>query len=234
MIIGNKWTPVRRVVDRAGAMVKVDKLCFCLVVAPDKSLAGIFAGTPENAWDQASEVSRKIHITRKAKPFQTILSCAPEMYDELWTAGKCMYKLEPVLADGGELIIYAPHLKEVCVSHGNHIEAIGYHCRDYFLKQWDQYKHFPWGVLAHSTHVRGLGVFENGVEKCRAQVTLASQIPPDKCARINLGYRDPRGIRPSDFANREDEGILLVPHAGEMLFQLEHPPKWAGGNGSPA
>lgn len=231
MIIGNKWTPVRRVVDRAGAMVKLDKLCFCLVVAPDKSLAGLFAGTPEQAWDQASELSRKIHITRKDHSFRTILSCAPAMYDELWTAGKCMYKLEPVLADGGELIIYAPHLKEVCVSHGSHIESIGYHCRDYFLKQWDKFKHIPWGVLAHSTHVRGLGVFEHGIENCRAQVTLASQIPPETCARLNLGYRDPRSIRSSEFANREEEGVLLVPQAGEMLFQLRHPPKWAGGNG---
>src|SRR5947209_213015 len=115
MIIGNKWTPVRKVVDRAGAMVQANKFCFCLVVDPQKRLAGVFAGTPEAAWDQASELSRKVHITYKDKPFHTILSCAPPMYDELWTAGKCMYKLEPVLADDGELIIYAPHLKEVCV-----------------------------------------------------------------------------------------------------------------------
>jgi lactate racemase len=227
MIIGNKWTPVRKVVDRAGAMVKLDKLCFALVVAPDKSLAGLFAGTPEAAWDKASDLSRQIHITYKEKPFHTILSCAPPMYDELWTAGKCMYKLEPVLADGGELIIYAPHLKEICVSHGRHIEAIGYHCRDYFLKQWDKFKTVPWGVLAHSTHVRGVGTFENGVEHCRAKVTLATQIPPDKCRRINLGYRDPQSLRLDDFANREDEGILLVPRAGEMLYRLKHPPQWA-------
>jgi nickel-dependent lactate racemase len=231
MIIGNKWTPVRKVVDRAASMVTVEKLCFCLVEAPNKNLAGLFAGSPESAWDKASDLSRQIHITVKDEPFHTILSCSPSMYDELWTAGKCMYKLEPVLADGGELIIYAPHLKEVCVSHGSHIEAIGYHCRDYFLKQWDQFKHIPWGVLAHSTHVRGLGVFENGVEKCRAQVTLASQIPPETCARLNLGYRDPASISLGDFAGREAEGILLVPKAGEMLFQLKHPPKWAGGNG---
>jgi nickel-dependent lactate racemase len=227
MIIGNKWTPVRRVVDRAGAMVKVDKLCFCLVVDAHKELAGLFAGSPEAAWDQASDLSRQIHIIRKQKPFHTILSCAPPMYDELWTAGKCMYKLEPVLADGGELIIYAPHLSEVCVSHGNHIEAIGYHCRDYFLKQWDRFKDVPWGVLAHSTHVRGIGTFENGVERCRAQVTLATQIPSEKCRQINLGYRDPASIRPEDFANREAEGVLLVTKAGEMLFQLEQPPEWA-------
>jgi nickel-dependent lactate racemase len=231
MIIGNKWTPVRKVVDRAGAMVKIDKFCFAMVVASDQSLAGLFAGTPEVAWDQASEVSRQIHITRKSRPFHTILSCAPAMYDELWTAGKCMYKLEPVLADGGELIIFAPHLNEICVSHGKHIEAIGYHCRDYFLGQWDKFKHLPWGVLAHSTHVRGIGTFENGAEKCRATVTLASQIPEETCRRINLNYRDLKKIRVEDFANREDQGILLVPKAGEMLYQLEHPPRWAGGDG---
>ena len=184
MIIGTKRTPVRRVVDRAGAMVSVDKLCFAMVVDPHKNLAGLFAGTPEAAWDGASDLSAQVHIVYKDKPFHTILSCAPPMYDELWTAGKCMYKLEPVLADGGELIIYAPHLDEICVSHGKHIEEIGYHCRDYFLRQWDRFKHVPWGVLAHSTHVRGLGTFENGLEKCRAQVTLASKVSRATCENI--------------------------------------------------
>jgi hypothetical protein len=98
------------------------------------------------------------------------------------------------------------------------------------LKQWDRFKDVPWGVLAHSTHVRGIGAFDNGVERCRAEVTLASQIPPETCKRINLGYRDPKSIRPEEFANREDEGVLLVPKAGEMLFQLKQPPKWAGGS----
>jgi lactate racemase len=229
MIIGNKWTAVRKVVDRAAAMVNVEKLCFSLVVAPDKSLLGLFAGAPEAAWDQASELSRQVHITYKQKPFHTILSCAPPMYDELWTAGKCMYKLEPVLADGGELIIYAPHLSEVCVSHGSHIDKVGYHCRDYFLKQWDRFKDIPWGVLAHSSHVRGIGTYENGIERCRATVTLATQIPEATCRRINLAYRDPGSIRIEDFANREDQGILLVRQAGEMLYKLANPPAWAGG-----
>ena len=225
-IIGNKWTPVRRVVDRAGSMVNVPRLCFCMVVE-GQGLAGLFAGTPESAWDGASDLSRQRHIAYREKPFHTILSCAPKMYDELWTGGKAMYKLEPVLADGGELIIYAPHISVVCVAHGKVIEAVGYHCRDYFLKQWDRFKHHPWGVLAHCAHVYGLGTYENGVEKPRARVTLATQIPPEMCQRINLGYRDPGSIRVEDFANREDEGVLLVPKAGETLFRLKNPPAWA-------
>jgi nickel-dependent lactate racemase len=229
MIIGNKWTPVRKVVDRAGALVTVPKKCFCMVVAPNKDLVGLYAGTPETAWDAASEVSKQHHICYKDKPFHTVLSCAPAMYDELWTGGKCMYKLEPVVADGGELIIYAPHIHEVCIAHGKTIIEIGYHCRDYFLKQWDKFKDYPWGVIAHSTHVRGIGKFENGVEHCRVKVTLATGIPEEICKKINMGYRDPKSIRKQDFANREDEGILLVPKAGEMLYHLKKQPKWAGG-----
>jgi len=230
MIIGNKWTPVRKVVDRAAKMLALDKLCFCLVVHGHE-LAGAFAGAPEPAWDEASELSRSLHVTYEEHPFDTILSCAPPMYDELWTGGKCMYKLEPVLADGGELIIYAPHISEISVTHGRLIEQIGYHCRDYFLKQWDRFKHFPWGVIAHSTHVRGIGTYENGVEHCRARVTLATRIPREVCERINMGYRDPDTIRPADYANRESEGILMVPKAGEMLYQLRNPAPWAKGEG---
>ncbi len=230
MIIGNKWTPVRRVVDRAAQFVQVDKLCFCMVVAPNHNLVGLFAGSPESAWDDASELSRQVHITCKDRPFHTILSCAPKMYDELWTGGKCMYKLEPVLADGGELIIYAPHIREISVTHGKVIEEIGYHCRDYFLKQWDKFKDYPWGVLAHSTHVRGLGTYEDGVEQCRVKVTLATGIPEETCRKINLGYRDPASIQPDEYAGREADGVLLVPKAGEMLFQLKNPPPWAGGH----
>jgi len=225
-IIGNKWTPVRRVVDRAAAMVTVPKLAFCAVVH-DGGLAGLFAGTPEEAWSQAADLSDKLHVIYKDRPFHTVLSCAPAMYDEIWVGGKCMYKLEPVVADGGELIIYAPHIRDISLTHGKLIERIGYHTRDYFLKQWLRFKDEQWGILAHSTHVRGIGSYENGVEKPRIQVTLATQIPEDVCRSINLGYRDPRSIDVSDYQGRETEGVLCVPKAGEMLYRLREPPAWA-------
>jgi nickel-dependent lactate racemase len=226
MIIGNKWTPVRKVVDRIAQMVSVPKLCLCMVVDHD-NLAGLFIGSPEGAWDRASELSKQLHIEYKDQPFHTVLSCAPQMYDELWVGGKCMYKLEPVVADGGELIIYAPHIQEISLTHGKLLREIGYHCRDYFLKQWDRFKDVPWGTLAHSTHVRGIGTFDDGVEKCRVRVTLATGIPEDICRKINLGYRDPKSIEIAEYEGRESEGILCVPKAGEMLFHLKQRPHWA-------
>ncbi|MCB0235589.1 MAG: hypothetical protein KDG58_15515, partial [Anaerolineae bacterium] len=81
------------------------------------------------------------------------------MYDDIWTAAKGMYKLEPVVADGGEVIIYAPHIDEISYTHGAIIDEVGYHVRDYFVKQWDRFGRYPWGVLAHSTHLRGIGEY---------------------------------------------------------------------------
>jgi len=228
-IIGNKWTPVRKVVDRAAALIPIERRAFCMVVRGHNDLAGLYAGMPEEAWSAAADLSRQVHIEFKDKPFHTVLSCAPQMYDELWVGAKCMYKLEPVVADGGKLIIYAPHIHEFAVAHGHTIRAVGYHTRDYFLKQWDKFKYYPWGVLAHSTHVKGIGTFENGIEKPRIECILATGIPEATCRQSNLGYMDPAKINPADYANREAEGILHVPQAGEVLYRLKNAPSTLGG-----
>jgi nickel-dependent lactate racemase len=219
-VIGTKYTPVRAVIDRAADCVKVSKLALTFVVK-GHDLAGLFLGSPEEAWSAAADLSSQVHVIYTDKAYTTVLSVMPEMYDDVWTAGKGMYKMEPVVAAGGEVIIYAPHIDEISYTHGKVIDEIGYHCRDYFAKQWERFKKFPWGVLAHSTHVKGMGTFENGVETPRITVTLATKISPERCKKINLGYRDPATINLADFENREADGILLVKKAGEMLYRLK-------------
>jgi nickel-dependent lactate racemase len=222
-IIGYKETAVRKVVDKAAAFLPMERLCLSLVVK-EPGLAGLFIGTPEQAWRAAADLSEKIHIIYKEKPYQRVLSCAPTMYDDLWTGGKCMYKLEPVVADGGEIIIYAPHISEVSVTHGLIIEKIGYHVRDYFVKQMDDFRNIPGGVMAHSTHVKGIGTFEDGIETPRIDVVLATAIAEETCRRLNLGYRDPKSIDIEEWKNREDEDVLFVPKAGEWLYRLKQDP----------
>ena len=145
------------------------------------------------------------------------------MYDELWTGAKAMYKLEPAVAVGGEVVIYAPHLDVVSRVHGRYIYEAGYHILPYFLNDWERFKHIPLGVLAHSTHLRGSGVMENGVEKPNVRVTLASKISAEDCTRLNLGYLDPSTINIEDWKNKEAEGVLYVPKAGEILYRMKRP-----------
>lgn len=224
-VIGTKYTPVRRVIDIAASMIDKRKLCFSLVVKGE-GLAGLFIGSPEEAYSAAADLSASLHIRFVEKPFKKVLTVMPRMYEDIWTAAKGMYKLEPVVADGGELIIYAPHIDEISHTHGRLVDEIGYHVRDYFVKQWDTFKHFPGGVLAHSTHLRGLGEYDaqTGEERPRIKVSLATRITEARCRQVNLGYVDPDSVNPEEWRDREEEGVLLVPKAGELLYRLKPNP----------
>ena len=186
----------------------------------------MLVGDVYETWNAAADVSSERHIKWCDQPYKRVLSTCPPMYDELWTAGKCMYKMESVVEVGGELIIYAPHLDVVSPVHGKSIYEAGYHILPYFLQDWERYKHLPLGALAHCTHVRGSGVMEHAaagqplIEKPNVRLTLASKISREDCARLNLGYQDPTTINPADWQNREDEGILYVARAGEMLYKV--------------
>lgn len=216
--IGIKDTPVRVMIHAAAQRLKTPVTLAALVVE-GHDLSGLFVGDVFETWSAAADLSSQRHIRWCAQPFKRVLSCAPAMYDELWTAGKAMYKLEPAVALGGEVVIYAPHLEVVSRVHGKYIYEVGYHVLPYFLNDWERFKHVPLGVLAHSTHVRGSGVMENGMEKPNVRVMLASKISPEDCAQLNLGYLDPARINPAEWQNREAEGVLYVPKAGEVLYR---------------
>jgi nickel-dependent lactate racemase len=217
--IGVKDTPVRRVIHRAAAFVDRPLLCLAMAVK-GHDFHGLFIGPHQQAWEAAADLAAQLNIIKVEQPFKQVLSMPAPLYDEIWTAAKAMYKTEPVIADEGEVIIFAPHITEISRTHGTLIRQVGYHVRDYFTKQWERFRDIPWAVLAHSTHVRGVGTFEDGIEHPRIQVTLATGIPEEVCRQINLGYRDPATIDPAQWADREAEGMLLVRDAGEYLYRL--------------
>jgi lactate racemase len=220
-IVGTFDTPVRALIDLAAQSVTVPVACFALVLK-DKDIAGLYFGPAREAWKKAAEHSSEIHIQWVDRPLRRVLSILPEIYDDIWTGAKGMYKAEPAMADGGEVILYAPHITEFSYTHNAFLERIGYHCRDYFLKQWSRFADIPRGVIAHSTHLRGEGTYDaaSGVEAFRITVTLATGIPEERCRRMNLNYTDPRSIDLEAWKGRESEGIKLIPRAGETLYRL--------------
>lgn len=219
--IGVQDTPVRRVIHRAAEFVRTPLTCIALVMR-GLEWHGMFVGSYKDAWQRAAELSAQLNIITVPHAFQRVLSMPAPMYDELWTAAKAMYKTEPAIADGGEVIIYAPHLTGVSRTHGALIDAVGYHVRDYFTKQPDRFRDVPGAIKAHSTHVKGAGEYDaaRGIETPRIRVTLATGIPEQHCRALNLGFLDYREITVSEWQNREREGILCVPHAGEMLYRV--------------
>jgi lactate racemase len=219
VINGVKHTPTRKVIDRVVQFLTVPRTCFAFALDDRHRLACLFAGTPEEAWSQAADYSARLHIKYLDRPVKRVLGLTPPIYEELWVAGKAMYKLEPIVADDGELVIHGPHVKTVSFMHGPSIARIGYHVRDYFVKQWERFKDESKLMLAHSTNVKGIGSFEGGVERPRITVSLATGIPQHECEAINLGFRDVRALDVERW--QQDPDTLVVEEAGQVLYRLK-------------
>ena len=228
-LIGRVQTPVRDLIDQAASKIELPISCFALVLAPhagdvdEEGVAGMHFGPPREAWRAAIELSSMKHIQWVERPFRRVLSVLPRMYDDIWTGAKGMYKVEPAMLEGGEVVIYAPHITEISYTHGACLDKIGYHCRDYFLKQADRFAGIPRSAIAHSTHLKGKGTYDasTGVETSRINVTLATSVPEERCQRLNLGYLNPTDIKIEDWQGREAEDIKLIPRAGETLYRLK-------------
>ena len=219
-IIGYQDTPTRHIIDIAAAMIDLPKSCFSMVVKGHDDLAGLYFGSPEESQAAAAELSAKVNIVYLERTYKTVLSVMPELYDDIWTASKGMYKLEPVVEDDGTLIIYAPHIDEISYTHGAVLDKIGYHVCAYFLAQPERFADVPRAVMAHSALVKGAGTYEGGVEKPRIHVVLATRIPEERCRRVNLDYMDPESIDIEEWMRRQDPDTLVVPRAGELLHRL--------------
>ena len=211
-------TPVRALIDQAAAMLPGDRRALCVVTAPGNRLHAATFGESRQAWGAAAEISAQTHIRYLDAPVRRVLSILPERYDDMWTGAKGFYKVEPVVADGGQVVIYAPHITEIAITHPA-ITEIGYHCRDYFVAHWGRFEHYHWGELAHSTHLRGGGTYDPATgEHDRVTVTLATGIPEDVVRAVNLDYLDPGSVDPAQWATQPD--TLVVPDAGEDLYRL--------------
>jgi nickel-dependent lactate racemase len=218
-IIGRSETPVRRLVERAGMLVLARRpvSCFSLVLGP-RGLHGLFHGDPVESHRAAARLSRDVNVVWTDRRYKRVVAQCPAKYDELWTGGKLAYKTQEVVKLGGQIVLHAPHLDLIAPQHPD-VEKIGYHCLDYFTGQWERFKNTERSSLAHSTHVSGPGVYQDGVETLHARRVLASKVSPAHCASINLDYLPPESI---DFTTHrpfgDDEDTLWVPQAGEQLY----------------
>jgi nickel-dependent lactate racemase len=213
-------TPVREMINLAASKIEVPLLALCLVVETGTStISSLSFGAPHTAWEYASAVSSKKHIKFLNKPVKRVISIMPTRYQDIWTAAKGMYKVEPIIQDGGEVILFAPHINEFSISH-KELENIGYHCREYFSSQMEKFEGVSKTLMAHSSHLRGAGSFSKDKgEQCRITVTLSTGISKERTEAMNLKYLDPLEFKVSDYENNPE--VLINQNAGEMLYRLK-------------
>jgi lactate racemase len=219
-ITGRRDTSVRSVINRAASFIPASRLYIC-PVAKEHGLSGLFIGEHNEAWAKAAELSAQVHIVYSGTRYSKVIALLPEGYPDLWVGVKGLQKVEQIVKDDGEVIIYAPHIRGLSFAHGMLLEQIGYHVRDYFLKKWDNYKGYPLMVLAHSTLMKPDGRYEEGKEHPRITATLATGIRPHTCKKINVNYLDPAEINPNNLKPGQNEDLLIIPNAGEILYSFK-------------
>ncbi len=223
-IIGRVETPTRNLIEAAADFVSAKIICLTSVVtrtAEDRlQTHALFAGDFRAALRRAAEISRQVHIKYVAKKYRRVVALLDDHYDELWTGGKASYKLGGIIEIGGELIIYAPHLHCVSVTHGAVIGKFGY-------APIEKIKQLVAGsdelranlcVAAHLAHVAFAG-HKDDETKPRFTITLASQISEEICRNVNLGFLEHRNFRREDYEN--DPETLIVERAGRDLYLVE-------------
>jgi len=234
-IIGTVDNSAREVINKGSSYVfnkiKVPVLLFNMIfeekehqVIPKGLYIGVGFDGFIKAYKQAAKASSQLHVVYIDKPLECAVQVIDKSYDEIWTAGKGSYKLQSpgVMAPGGEIIIYAPHIN--CFHSRPEMDfalrQIGYHYKDYVKKYLKSNPKFSKNIAAHVINVRGAGSFDvnSGKEEFNFKVTLATGISKDICESVGLGYRNPDSIRKEDFIG---QGKLWIENGGKYLYKIK-------------
>lgn len=225
-VIGRVETPTRRLIEAAAAFVAAPVIAFTSVTTRDGKgvrTHALFAGDMKESFRRAAEVSKQVHIKYTGRRYRRVVALLDPHYDELWVGGKASYKLGSIIEEGGELIIYAPHLNRLSATHGRLIEKYGYRPLEQVreMVEWSDELRANLCVAAHLAHVSyAARKSAEGPTVPRYRITLASSVAEEVCRRVNLGYLDHRSFRRGEF--QRDPDTLTVENAGRDLY-LVHP-----------
>lgn len=220
-VIGRVETPTRHLIEAAAEFIPARVISFNSVMSRNAEnrlqTHALFAGDFKTAFRQAAEISRQVHIKFTRRKYKKVIALLDEHYDEMWTGGKASYRLGAIIEEGGELIIYAPHLRCFSDTHGLLIERYGYapleKVRE-MVNEFDELKN-NLCVAAHLAHV-AYAARQNNLKEPRYKIILASQVSEKDCLRVGFGYMDYRAFNLADYEN--DEDIFIVENAGRDLY----------------
>lgn len=225
-VIGKVETPTRHMIEAAADFVPAQIITLNSVVTRDDDdrlrTHALFAGDFRKAFRAAAEVSRHVHIKYTGRKYNRVVALLDEHYDELWVGGKASYKLGGIIKEGGELIIYAPHLRAISETHGRLIEKYGYAPLDRVREMVALSEELQnnLAVAAHLAHVSYAGKRdEQGRVIPRYRITMASALDEETCRRVHLGFMDYREFRRENYEH--DPDTMVVDRAGRDLYLVE-------------
>lgn len=119
-MMGRPKTPVRRIFDYASHnFAKHLPILYILtVVGMDKEdgslkVRGLYIGDDKEVFKAAAALSLEVNFTMLDRPMKkVVVHLDPTEFKSTWLGNKSVYRTRMAIADGGELIVLAPALKE--------------------------------------------------------------------------------------------------------------------------
>jgi len=230
-IMGRADTPVRKVLNYASDNFAKNLPIIYLLTVVDKDekgnygVKGFFIGDDYECFRLASELSLKVNFQLLDEPLaKVVVYLDPEEFKSTWLGNKSIYRTRMAIADGGELIVLAPGLKEFGEDKeiDRLIRKYGYLTTPEILKQTEQNDELKnnLSAAAHLIH----GSSEN-----RFKITYCpGRLSKEEIESVNFNYLDLNVALNKYDPGKLKDGINILP-GGEEIFYISNPAQglWA-------
>lgn len=224
-MMGRADTPVRRVLNYASEHFAKDMpIVYVQTVIGrndhgDLVVRGLFIGDDEECFLKAAELSLQVNFQMLEKPLKkVVVYLEPEEFKSTWLGNKSIYRTRMAIADGGELIVLAPALKEFGEDEeiDRLIRKYGYQTTPEIL---DAVKNNPdleqnLSAAAHLIH----GSTEGRFSVCYCP----GHISREEIESVNYKYADPGEMMKRYDPEKLSEGFNTMPD-GEEIYYISNP-----------
>jgi nickel-dependent lactate racemase len=224
-IMGRADNPVRRVLNYASEhFTKNRPIVYVLTVVSQDSdgqlkVRGLYVGDDIECFNLAARLSLKVNFRMLDEPLKkVVVYLDPSEYKSTWLGNKSIYRTRMAIADGGELVVLAPGLKEF--GEDKQIDIL---IRKYgyvntpkvlqYVNESDDLKN-NLSAAAHLIHGTSEGRFS--ITYCPGQLTK------QEINSVNFKYADLNEMTKRYDPKKMSDGYNTMP-GGEKIFYVSNP-----------
>ena len=180
---------------------------------------GLFIGDDYDVFLKAAELSLEVNFTMLDKPIKkAVVYLDPTEFKSTWLGNKSVYRTRMAMADGGELIVLAPALKEFGEDKeiDRLIRKYGYKGTPATLKSLKENKELEDNLSAAAHLIHGSSEGRFSITYCPGHLTK------EEIESVNFKYADLNEMMDKYNPEKLKDGYNTMPD-GEEIFYISNP-----------
>lgn len=222
-IMGRADTPVRRVLNYASDHFAKDLPIVYVQTVIEATeggqvTRGLFIGDDVECFEMAAELSLKVNFQMLDEPLdKVVVYLEPEEFKSTWLGNKSIYRTRMAMADGGELVVLAPGLKEFGEDKeiDRLIRKYGYVGTEKVLKLVDENEELRDNLSAAAHLIHGSSEGRFGITYCPGSISK------EDIESVNFKYADLGEMMEKYDPEKLKDGFNDVD--GEKVFFISNP-----------